>query len=88
MKGNSLKVYGKVQGVGFRYYTQKKARELGLHGFVKNMRDGSVYAEAEGTEEKMDEFVLWIHKGPVWARVDNVVIQDKPLEGFDGFDIR
>lgn len=88
MKSVSIKVYGKVQGVGFRFYTQKKARELGIQGFVKNILDGSVYVEAEGTEEKMDKFILWINDGPPWARVDDVRIQDIPQFGAVGFAIR
>lgn len=84
----SITAIGRVQGVGFRFYTQKKARELGINGFVKNMRDGSVYIEAEGDSEKVNEFVLWVQKGPEWARVDDVKLQEKPLENFDGFSIR
>ena len=81
-------MYGKVQGVGFRFYTQKKARELGIQGFVKNILDGSVYVEAEGTEEKVDEFILWINSGPPWARVDDVRIQTIPQFQAVGFTIR
>ena len=83
----SIKVAGKVQGVGFRFYTNKKAKELGVNGFVKNMRDGSVYIEVEGEEEKIDEFILWVHSGPEWARVDKVTLQEKPHEGLEGFVI-
>jgi len=88
MKGFSIKVQGKVQGVGFRFYTNKKANELGVNGYVKNMHDGSVYIEVEGEEEKVDEFVLWVHHGPEWARVIAVKIQEKPLEGFEAFVIK
>lgn len=83
-----IKVSGKVQGVGFRFYTQKEARLLGVSGFVKNMRDGSVYIEAEGESDVMEAFILWCRKGPEWARVDDISIQNKPKENFDGFDIR
>lgn len=86
-KGSCFKIYGRVQGVGFRFYTKKKANELGLSGYVKNMRDGSVYVEAEGSEEKMDEFSLWIQHGPEWARVDDVQVQTKPLQDVEGFTI-
>lgn len=72
-------VVGKVQNVGFRYYTKKKAFELNINGFVKNELDGSVYIEAVGEEAKLDEFILWCHSGPQWARVSNVRIQNIPL---------
>jgi acylphosphatase len=86
-KSCTIRITGKVQGVGFRFYTHKKANELGVKGFVKNMRDGSVYCEVEGSEEKVDEFMLWIHHGPEWARVEKVLPQEKPHEGFDFFVI-
>ena len=74
----SIRVYGRVQQVGFRFYTHKKANELGITGFVKNEPDGSVYIEAEGDEVPLDHFVLWCHKGPQWARVDKILINDFP----------
>lgn len=84
----SIKVYGKVQGVGFRFYTQKTARELGVVGFVKNERDGSVYIEAEAEADLMEVFINWVKKGPEWARVDDISLQEMPVQGFDGFEIK
>jgi acylphosphatase len=84
----SIKVTGRVQGVGFRFYTQKTARELGIRGFVKNMRDGSVYVEAEGEPDRMEIFIEWVRKGPEWAHVQDISLQEKPEDGFEGFDIR
>ena len=77
--GKALKIYGKVQGVGFRFYTNRKANELGLKGFVQNKMDGSVYIEVCGEKEIIDEFVIWCHTGPDWARVSDVRILDIPL---------
>jgi acylphosphatase len=88
MRSLSIKVYGKVQGVGFRFYTQKTARELGVSGYVKNERDGRVYIEAEAEKEIMDTFVEWLKKGPQWARVDEVNVQELPLQKFVSFSIR
>lgn len=88
MKSVSVKVYGKVQGVGFRFYTHKKARELGVNGFVKNMRDGSVYIEAEAEDVIMGEFLSWVEHGPEWARVNEVNVQDIPLLNYKGFTIK
>jgi acylphosphatase len=87
-KAYNIKVIGKVQGVGFRFYTQKKAGELGVEGFVKNMRDGSVYIEAEADLEPIESFVNWVRQGPEWARVDEIKLQEKPVEGLKGFHIK
>lgn len=87
-KAAIIKVFGKVQNVGFRHHTQKTAERHHITGFVKNQPDGSVYIEAEGDEENLDHFVLWCHKGPMWARVDHVAVQETPLQGFDGFTVK
>lgn len=88
MKAVILNVFGKVQGVGFRYYTHKKARELSISGFVKNMPDGSVYIEAEGAAASLEQFISWCDNGPTWARVVKVNRQDVPVCGFGDFNIR
>lgn len=83
-----IKVFGKVQGVGFRHYTMKKAHELKLTGFVQNKADGSVYIEAEGDKNKIDEFADWVKEGPTWARVDDVSIQETGDLGYNEFRVR
>jgi acylphosphatase len=88
MRSLSIKVYGKVQGVGFRFYTQKTALEMGVNGYVKNMRDGSVFIEAEAEREVMETFVEWVKMGPEWARVDEINVQEMPVQKFDNFTIR
>lgn len=79
----SMQVYGKVQGVFFRASTQKKARELGLTGFVQNEPDGTVYLEAEGDPETIKQLEAWAHHGPERARVEKVEV--KELDGLVGF---
>lgn len=54
--------YGRVQGVGFRYYSVYKARQLGLAGWVQNLYDGSVEMEVQGPEEKIDELVSFLDR--------------------------
>jgi len=88
MRTVSIKVIGKVQGVGFRFYTQKTAREMGVYGFVKNERDGSVYIEAEAPDNIMETFLQWVKTGPEWARVNEMNVQDIPLQDFKEFSIR
>ena len=82
-----IKVYGRVQGVFFRYTTRKLARKLGLAGIVKNMPDGSVYIEAEGTEDKLLELLEFAKKGPTHAKVEEVNHEFKESENkYKGFD--
>ncbi|MCF8230437.1 MAG: acylphosphatase [Bacteroidales bacterium] len=83
-----IKVEGRVQGVGFRYYTNQKALELGISGFVKNLGDGSVYIEAEGEKEQMDLFVSWVKEGPEWARVEDVKTQENQNQDYKSFMVR
>ena len=83
-----IQVFGRVQGVGFRYYTQQKALELGITGFVKNKPDGSVFIEAEAEETKLNEFLMWCHVGPSWAKVQEVKFQELPSIGYTQFTIK
>ena len=71
-----IKVFGRVQGVFFRYSAQEKIQELKIKGFARNEQNGSVYIEAAGEEEKLEEFVQWCRNGPPFAKVDRVEIQE------------
>ncbi len=89
MKEIVLKITGRVQGVSFRYYTRKKATELGLVGFVKNKNDGSVLVLAQGKKEALKKFINWCKEGPEMARVDQVDSKWKdPEKEFGQFMIR
>ncbi len=81
-------VRGKVQGVYYRASTAEKANELGLKGFVRNERDGSVYIEAEGPEHTLDELVSWCKHGPPAARVDDCMVSEGPVKDFSDFKIQ
>ena len=87
-KAAIIKVYGRVQGVGFRFYTNKKAVELNISGYVQNKPDGSVYIEAEGDETNLLTFIDWCNIGPQWARVSNVETQFVPPINFVSFQIK
>ena len=65
-------ISGRVQGVGFRFSTEAKARALGLNGWVRNHTDRTVEAEFEGSKEALNEMLLWCHSGPAFARVTEV----------------
>ncbi len=84
----SIHVSGRVQGVGFRYYTQKKALECKVNGYVQNKSDGSVYIEATGEAIDIDAFIDWCKQGPTWARVNNSRISELPYHEWIGFEIR
>jgi len=63
------------------------AYRFGVTGFVKNKKDGSVYIEAEGPEENIQSFVEWCHKGPTWARITKVDIEQGDIQNFKSFEI-
>lgn len=65
-------VHGRVQGVGFRYSAVSKALSLGLTGWVRNCRDGTVETHFEGSTAKTGEFLKWLNRGPSSARVVRV----------------
>ena len=84
-----LLVSGRVQGVAFRWETQRAAARRGVTGWVRNLPDGRVEAVVEGPREQVDDLVDWSRKGPPVARVDSLDIQWEAYRGeFDDFDIR
>lgn len=82
-------IYGTVQGVSFRYYTQQTARRLGLTGWVANQRDGAVKAVAEGDEVALQAFLDFLHEGSPAALVQRVdVTWTEGTGAFHTFSIR
>jgi acylphosphatase len=81
-------VKGRVQGVGFRYWTQNLASELQLSGWVKNQYDGSVEGEAQGAQDKVQRFAELLHQGPGFSRVEDVHTYFMEPKGNDGFHVR
>lgn len=75
------RVTGRVQGVGFRAWTQGQAQALGLNGWVRNEPDGSVTALIVGGSSAVDEMVAALHIGPRWANVTNV--ETEPAQDVD-----
>lgn len=82
-------VSGLVQGVFFRSYTAKKAKELGLTGWVRNLQDGRVEAIFEGEKENIQKMIEWAKKGPSSAEVDGVEFNCQEYKDeFKDFEIK
>jgi acylphosphatase len=78
---------GRVQGVGFRWSAASEARNRGIKGFVKNLSDGSVYIEAEGSEEQLNVYVEWCKRGPGFAVVESLQQETFPPVDYTDFRI-
>jgi len=89
MKRLTANVSGRVQGVSFRYYTQREAARLGLKGWVRNEADGSVGVLAEGSEESLKELLRFLRRGSPPARVSHVNAEWSAATGeFETFQVR
>lgn len=71
-----LSISGRVQGVGYRLYMQRKARALGITGWVRNRYDGSVEATVQGAPEAVEAMIAWARSGPPGAAVTDVRISE------------
>jgi acylphosphatase len=82
-------IRGRVQGVGFRYFTQQIAAELGVTGWVKNNYDGSVEFLAQGTDEEIEAFLRNIRRGPASASVQDMRVRESSVKReYASFHIR
>ena len=87
MKNIHLKIIGRVQHKGFRFSAMQNAYKFGITGIIRNLKDGALYIEAEGDEENLDKFVEWCNRGPIGAKVEEVIIENGELKNYTGFDI-
>lgn len=85
-----LKIFGRVQGVCFRSYTQRKAIQLGLTGWVKNCDDRTVEILAEGEENILKEFLAWCHEGSPGSSVNKITESWQPInqQNQEGFHVK
>jgi acylphosphatase len=82
-------ITGRVQGVGFRFFTRDAAEARRLTGWVRNLPNGGVEAEAEGEKSNLEAWINELRQGPPLARVDQVQLDWRPLSGqFREFSIR
>ncbi len=80
-----IHVKGRVQGVGFRYNAMREAKRCGITGFVKNQYDGSVYIEAEGSQEQLLDYLEWCRSGPGFVK--SVTADPAPPENYTDFTV-
>lgn len=76
-----FRVHGRVQGVGFRYYTRREARRIGVTGWVRNEADGTVLVHAEGTREQLQRMESFLREGAPAARVVSLDVRALPPTG-------
>jgi len=82
-------VKGVVQGVGFRFFTVRQARELSISGWVRNTVDGGVEIAAEGEEWKLKEFAASVKVGPSHSTVTGIEVKEEEYQNeFNGFEVR
>ncbi|GAB6937661.1 acylphosphatase [Isoptericola variabilis] len=82
-----VRVHGRVQGVGFRWSTREAARRAGVGGVVRNLPDGTVEAEVEGTPDAVDAMLAFLREGPPAALVTGVDVEEVPPVGETAFDV-
>lgn len=75
MKALKIKVFGRVQKVGYRNFIFEKAIELSIKGKVENHADGTVYLEAIGTNMQLDELLEWCYKGSPISKVERIEVE-------------
>jgi acylphosphatase len=83
-----LRIEGRVQAVGYRAFVERKANLLGLSGWVRNRRDGSVETVLQGAPAAVDAMIELCRSGPPASRVDRVEVVGEGVGAFDGFDVR
>jgi len=89
LRARGYLVSGRVQGVGFRFFTEAAAAREGLHGFVRNLPDGRVEIAAEGDAEALERFERHVRHGPPGAEVERVDVEERVPDGrHSGFSIR
>jgi len=88
IKSVKVRVFGFVQGIGYRSWTKRKAEELGLKGWVKNLEDGSVEGHLEGEESSLNLMIELMKKGPRFARVEKIEVKEENrVKGYENFQI-
>jgi acylphosphatase len=88
MIARRLVIHGRVQGVGFRYAMLHAGAGLGVTGWVRNRRDGTVEALVQGEHAEVDAVIAWSRRGPSGARVSGVDVEEAAPDACAGFELR
>jgi acylphosphatase len=89
LQSKKVLISGRVQGVGFRYFTRVTAKSLGVKGWVRNRGDGSVETVIQGQPGQIEDMIEKLREGPSAARVDDVDVRDLNAdEIFSVFEVR
>lgn len=84
-----IRIHGKVQGVGYRFFATRVARRMGLKGYITNERDGTVAAAVEGEKQDIDDWIEELKEGPRYAEVTKIDQETKEFTGRLGdFDVK
>jgi len=84
----NIRISGRVQGVGFRYATQNMASYCHVTGYVRNLPEGEVLIEAEGTPDDLEAFICWCRQGPSRAVIKFIDVYDGAMVGFTEFVVK
>ena len=87
MKHIDIRITGKVQGVSFRATTKAVADQMGVRGFVRNEKDGSVFIKAEGDDVLLEVFLEWCHEGSDRSKIEQVEVTPGTLKNYQNFEI-
>lgn len=82
-----VRIFGKVQGVAYRYSTRLRAEELGIGGMVRNEPEGTVYAEIEGDTSQLQAMLEWFRRGPPAAMVQKIEVEEGTEQAYKSFTI-
>ncbi len=89
MKRFYIKVFGIVQGVGFRFFTMRKAQKHNIVGYVRNLADGSVEIDARGKPDDLEKFLMDIKKGPPVGKISKIEVSSlEPDDEYRDFEIK
>lgn len=78
---------GRVQAVGFRYNAKEQADKIGIYGYARNLKDGSVILELEGTREVIEQFLDWCKTGSYRSNIEQIDFEEKDVEGYREFSV-
>jgi acylphosphatase len=81
-------ISGKVQGVGFRYFAERSAHQIGVTGWARNLDDGRVEVHANGPADRLEDFEARLRQGPRFADIRSVEVREEAVLDLHSFDIR